>query len=116
MKIFYTPSLLLESFKTFVGVFLKKFIVDKLDGFDLPVIYIRKLTRKPYISHKKRSLTEIKLLVKKTNENFHRLTTCDTEIKNFVSLVNLLTFNPLNYSEFKFFLNLLKKISATIPL
>lgn len=31
----------------------KNFIFDKLDGFDLPVIYIRKLTRKPYISHKK---------------------------------------------------------------
>ena len=38
MKIFYTPSLLLESFKTFVGVFLNKFRnfshLMILDGFN----------------------------------------------------------------------------------
>ena len=47
-KIFYTPSLLLESFKPFVGVFLKKFIkfshkmVSRF--FQSPSIYVRKLS------------------------------------------------------------------------
>lgn len=112
-KIFYTPSLLLESFKPFVGVFLKKFI--KISHrvvfffFNHPQFMLENSVHKPRIFHKKRSLIEIKLLFKKTNENFHRLTTSDTEIKNFISLVNLLTFNPFNYSDFKFFLKLLKK-------
>lgn len=46
LKVFYTPSLLLESFKPFVGVFLEKFRnfshLMILDGFNLPIIYIRK--------------------------------------------------------------------------
>ena len=48
LKIFYTPSLLLESFKLFVGVFLKKFIkfshkmVSRF--FQSPSIYVRKFS------------------------------------------------------------------------
>lgn len=48
LKIFYTPSLLLESFKPFVGVFLKKFIkfshkmVSRF--FQSPSIYVRKFS------------------------------------------------------------------------
>ena len=48
LKIIYTPSLLLESFKPFVGVFLKKFIkfshkmVSRF--FQSPSIYVRKFS------------------------------------------------------------------------
>ena len=48
MKIYFTPSLLLESFKLFVGVFLKKFrkfshkMVSRF--FQSPSIYVRKLS------------------------------------------------------------------------
>ena len=54
LKIFYTPSLLLESFKTFVGVFLKKFIKIShradFGCFDFPAFMLETSTQKLFSS------------------------------------------------------------------
>jgi len=67
-KSFYTPSLLLESFKPFVGVFLKKFIKisHKTDfgWLDFPAFMLEPSTRKLlFSSSKNRKSDKIKLPV-----------------------------------------------------
>lgn len=57
LKFFYTPSLLLESCKLFVGVFLKKFRkFSHLAYFGVFVLPIRKLMCKPHIFLQKKKL------------------------------------------------------------